>query len=296
LEGQYQIKAIAQGLEFKVITIGHDPVVDIQDPDVKKMVDNAHSDFHLGEFYKNLPGLTDRAAQISFFLALMQQYPGSLYQIGQKTGGMDGATLLGIPTVYIEYGSNNKNARMCQWVKQMPFYKDVNINKPPSLLGKAILKLENSIRNLDPKSMDNNISSFWKGIKYPDKTLRWRLIALTHLFGPNFGLDGQDLKEIDGKDLEKAREWVNTFDNKGLQVLWKEWTQKMNKMKTTDLESCQTYRGYSEEDRTNITNVLRDMRDNYKNPDKGAIVRDPWGSYVTRKTLEKALSQKSQLA
>lgn len=215
LRGQKQLLDMANKLQCQVITIGHDPNPELE---TKTDMDNAHSkDCHLGEFYKTAPITSDRDTQISFFLALMQQYPGRLYQIGQKTGGMDGAALLGIPTIYIECDSINPGARMSGWVDKVPFYRDANIFDPPSLLGKAVFKLRKwmiweqdnnkiTVQDTHASWYKGYESDFYNRILFP-RPARFRLIALLYLLGKAITAIDKDLdRKLQGElQMEQER-------------------------------------------------------------------------------------------
>ncbi|PVG03819.1 hypothetical protein CPB86DRAFT_848840 [Serendipita vermifera] len=143
--GQGQLLNLAKGLDLEVITIGHDPASHRNETGV-------HADYHLGEFYQNglLTG-KNRAAQVSFFLAMMQRYPGKLIQIGQKTGGMDAAALVGIPTVYIEDKRSPTTERMERWTETVPYYRRALVEDPPTSLGKALRRLNLAFEAEDKK-------------------------------------------------------------------------------------------------------------------------------------------------
>jgi hypothetical protein len=85
----------------------------------------------VGEFYKQAPISGDRATQQSFFLELIEKYPRRLYQLGKKTRGMDGAALLGIPTLYLEHVESNAIKGMDKWSDgTLPYYKYVVTKQP----------------------------------------------------------------------------------------------------------------------------------------------------------------------
>jgi len=246
-----------------VITIGHDLdlkgeglISEKKDPSLEEMVEKSHSSlFHLGEFYKTHPITDNRATQISFFLDLMKLYPERLYQIGQKTGAMDGGALLGIPTVYIEWGSNNVKARMKDWVakgSKGPLCLNVDIDMPPSLLGKAVVHLQKSIENGGPiaKPPGDKINEFWRSIKRPDKPLKWRLIALLHFLGDKIE-GGKDHCKDDHNAAKKYLE-----QQSDLQRLWRIWTRQM----ITEQLLLPDNRGYSKADRDKIEEQLKKIQ------------------------------------
>lgn len=128
-QGQRQIHDLLTKLKYNVVTVGHGP----------RGSQPFKATFDVGEFYKQAPISGDRATQQSFFLSLMEKYPGRLYQIGQKTGGMDGAALLGIPTVYLEPTGSGATARMKKWSDgTLPYYRDVEIAQPAPAVVRAM--------------------------------------------------------------------------------------------------------------------------------------------------------------
>ncbi|KAF2802048.1 uncharacterized protein BDZ99DRAFT_469094, partial [Mytilinidion resinicola] len=130
VQGQRQINDVLISLGLNVVTIGHGP----------RGSQPFKGHFDVGEFYKeaDTPIKSDRATQQSFFLALMEKYPGRVYQIGQKTGGMDGAALLGIPTIYLEHNGSAAIKRMAKWTNgQLPFYRNVITEQPAPAVVRA---------------------------------------------------------------------------------------------------------------------------------------------------------------
>ena len=133
LLGQKQLLLMAEktlGM-FDVISVGHDPAGSTEK-------DWVHAKCHIGEFYLKSSIGSSRGRHLSFMFALMQKYPGKLFQIGQKTGGMDAGAMVGIPTLYIEDSGSWSNARMQTWVGRVPFYESALVNEPPTLLGRAL--------------------------------------------------------------------------------------------------------------------------------------------------------------
>ena len=96
-----------------------------------------------------------RGGQLSFFLALMEHYPGRLYQIGQKTGAMDAAALVGIPTVYIEDVDSPASGRMENWINAVPFFRRARIKEPPTVLGKAMRSIDRVMKAPRTKASQN---------------------------------------------------------------------------------------------------------------------------------------------
>ena len=131
--GQKQLWLMAEttlGM-FDVITVGHDPAGSLEK-------DWVHAKSHLGEFYLKKSIDSSRGRQLSFMLALMQKYPGKLFQMGQKTGGMDAGAMAGIPTLYIEDEGSGPKTRMVSWVGSVPFYECALVMEPPTFLGRAM--------------------------------------------------------------------------------------------------------------------------------------------------------------
>ena len=143
--GQKQLLLMAEktlGI-FDVITIGHDPAGSLEK-------DWVHAKYHLGEFYLKKSIDSNRGRQLSFMLALMQKYPGKLFQMGQKTGGMDAGAIAGIPTLYIEDEGSGTKTRMGRWVGNVPFYKCALVTEPPTFLGRALRATTAALQNLYP--------------------------------------------------------------------------------------------------------------------------------------------------
>lgn len=239
LIGQKQLIQIATDLKFRIITIGHEPKWEL----VQNLNAARSSTAHLGEFYEVAPITKDRATQISFFLALMEQYPGMLYQMGQKTGGMDGAALVGIPTVYIECDSRNDQARMSKWVNKVPFYQDANIVQPPSILGKAIFSLNKEIIGGTPEEKEKmNIhgfkdkiksSPFWSTLGQP-KEIRFSIIALLRYIWTSTEAINEAL-ENQGEKLNEVLKKMTIYED--LKNLLKgNWGEKLKELKSGDQE------------------------------------------------------------
>jgi hypothetical protein len=129
--GQNQLVRAGLDLGFEVITLG-----DILPEKLTKVTNEAP--FQLGHFWNGEP-LEDRgrAWQCAFFAALMQRYPGRLYQIGQKTGAMDYMALLGVPTIYIEDAKipTAASKRMLTWTgdNSIQLYRRLEVSNLPVL-------------------------------------------------------------------------------------------------------------------------------------------------------------------
>ena len=98
---------------------------------------NPHAGVHLGEFWRDEQFKDKgRPGQGSLFASIVRNY--KVVQIGQKTGGMDSAALLGMPTVYIEDTRSSSLYRMKKWAEVMDRYKGAYIIEPPTQLGKVM--------------------------------------------------------------------------------------------------------------------------------------------------------------
>ena len=128
--GQTSLIARGQALGLTVITVGHDPDGGT----------TPRGNIHLGEFWKdpNSPfhgqGRPGQGSLYARFLALRHR----VVQVGQKTGGMDNAALIGVPTVYIEDVDSFSIKRMEKWSERMKRYQCAKITLPPTRVGKAI--------------------------------------------------------------------------------------------------------------------------------------------------------------
>ncbi|THG95387.1 hypothetical protein EW026_g6258 [Hermanssonia centrifuga] len=121
--GQQQIIDFSRKLDFTVITIGHDLL----------NAENPRGDVHFGEFWTEDPFVDHgRPGQASLYYNLLNNY--NIVQIGQKTGGMDYAALVGVPTIYIEDVRSPSLARMQKW-KEMRRYKGAIVSQPPTIAG-----------------------------------------------------------------------------------------------------------------------------------------------------------------
>ncbi|KAF2738958.1 hypothetical protein EJ04DRAFT_549490 [Polyplosphaeria fusca] len=134
-EGQLQLITMGRFLKYKVVTIGHDT-------DPEKWVGrpfNPKGDLHLGEFWREptfkFKDDTGRASQTSLYVNLAKRF--NVVQVGQKTGGMDNAALVGIPTIYIEDKRSPTSDRMKKWADVMTLYESAMIELPPTLDGKT---------------------------------------------------------------------------------------------------------------------------------------------------------------
>jgi hypothetical protein len=173
IQGQMQLNNLLTSMGADVITVGHGP----------RGGQPFAAAYDVGEFYKepNTPINGDRSTQQSFFLALMEKYPGRLYQIGQKTGGMDGGALLGIPTIYLEHKNSPQLRRMQKWSNgSMPFYKGVLMDQPAPAVVRAY-------RAQLPTSLDSSSYGAWKNTVDPILRARARLAAMFYAFPNQMG-------------------------------------------------------------------------------------------------------------
>jgi hypothetical protein len=135
------IKEVGSKTKRRVITIGHDP----PSPSTKK---TPTGEVHLGEFWTNPaqgnPFLgKGRPGQTNFYYLLARRH--DVVQVGQKTGGMDNAALVGMRTVYLEDADSPQRFRMQKWVDAMPHYKGALLTEPPKRVAKAIRYYERTV-------------------------------------------------------------------------------------------------------------------------------------------------------
>ena len=191
-EGGSDVKGQEQLLEIllpmsAVITIGHD----------NASGKGCHSqEYHLGEKFFKKDGIKDngRGEQLSFFLPLLERYPGRLYQIGQKTGAMDAAVLVGIPTGYIEDVDSPAKGRMKYWTNKVPFFRRAQIKEPPSVLGKSMRSLDWEIKGLQDNKVQNLPTFRLKDTNTPMPRDQWRRIAMLYqgLIELSWDTEGQE--------------------------------------------------------------------------------------------------------
>ncbi|KAK7452780.1 hypothetical protein VKT23_012183 [Stygiomarasmius scandens] len=132
--GQKQIIQWGTKNGYIIVTISHDP------SGWHKTPQDGHAKIHLGEFWNAEPFKAfGRPGQTSLYVALLRNY--KIVQVGQKTGGMDNAALVGIPTVYIEdtVSLELSGGRMKRWSDEPKMlYKGAIITQPPGAFGKAL--------------------------------------------------------------------------------------------------------------------------------------------------------------
>jgi hypothetical protein len=132
ITGNQDLIGLAAGQDRIPITIGHDPRVGKQTP---------RGQIHLGEFWSNQNSKNPflgkgRPGQTNFYKLFHDMC--DVIQVGQKTGGMDNAALVGMRTVYIEDVDSPQRSRMTKWSSVMPHYRGALISRPPKRLGQAI--------------------------------------------------------------------------------------------------------------------------------------------------------------
>jgi hypothetical protein len=276
VQGQTQINTLLTELNYNVITIGHGP----------RGSQPFRATFDVGEFYKQAPISSDRATQQSFFLALMEKYPGRLYQLGQKTGGMDGAALLGIPTLYLEHANSNAIGRMRKWSNgTLPYYRCVVTEQPASAVGRA---MEGKI----PEDTQKKYSGYhgWKSSTDPLQRARARLAVMLYTYPRQMGEDKfvPDDKKPTNKNLEEERfakifNFVKDIPDPALQedkddpAKDGEWTRKIQCVnQSMDNETS----GYSDNDQGDIKTAIEKLVGDYSAA-KNAVVRTA-GAYQTR--------------
>ncbi len=130
--GNQQLVDLAAKLDRIPITVGHNPPSGRETP---------HGKIHLGEFWNNTDPSNPftgqgRAGQTSFYALFHARH--DVIQVGQKTGGMDNAALVGMRTVYIEDVRSPQQHRMTKWSQVMAHYRGAAIAQPPKRLGKAL--------------------------------------------------------------------------------------------------------------------------------------------------------------
>ena len=293
VQGQEQINQLLSSLGFNVITVGHGPRGNLP----------FRAQFDVGEFYKQAPITSDRATQQSFFLALMEKYPGRVYQIGQKTGGMDGAALLGIPTIYLEPKGSAAIQRMKKWSDgTLPFYRSVILDQPAP----AIVRV---LKGFIPRTTD---SDEWKLSADPLLRARFRLAAMLLVYPAKMGVDDFLPKALPNKprgiptgekeELWKAQvtktenedrfkrivKWVkerpdtDVREDKNDPGLDGKWTKRVQFVSQADLGPGTA--GYSDKDLGEIKKEIQDLIHKYST-EKAAVLRTA-RAYETRYEAE----------
>ena len=207
----------------------------------------------------------------------MARYPGRLYQIGQKTGAMDAAALVGIPTVYIEDEGSPAKGRMANWIGAVPFFRCAVIKEPPTVLGKAMRSLDREIKQLQgpPKLAVQIPTSRQKDANTPMPRDQWRRIAMLYqgLIEPFSNAKGQHSDPI----------LITNACFAANQATLKIWDDQIKALTTKQLKTAikaNLFAGYSPKDLTIIKRVFEEVRADYQKA--GSIIRNKGGNYVRR--------------
>jgi hypothetical protein len=247
--GQIQLLELGTKAGFNVFTIGHGPTGG------RAPVDN--SGRSLGEFYNNEPIKAEgRAGQISFFLALKEKFPGDIVQLGQKSGGMDAAALLGIPTIYIEDKKSPNPERMKEWINTVPGYHRAFIDEPPSPLGRALRKMPSSIEGSKTAKVPPDV-----------RILAWVWLLTTA--EPKGNPDQEASKKENLTRLKEGAEltlpvespfekWVEKIPEayKTKESALREWLKSMQLLNPDQLQLCGIPSGYGKDDLEKIKQEL----------------------------------------
>ena len=260
LIGQRQLLDMAAALDFDVITVGHDP----KNVPPEQFV---HAPCHIGEFYRQPSVGPSRSRQLSFMMALMSKYRGNLYQIGQKTGGMDAGAMAGMPTLYIEDQGSPTKTRMETWTTRVPFYRCGLVTEAPTLLGRALRQLWKDCPGLMEKAAtDTATCRRWAVYCY--------LLELTSGNVPDYeGLKNQidPLPDSVGYDAQALATAAP-----GLDAQIATMTAALNP------PQCRL-RGYNDYDLALIQSTLVGLVEQYRQ--NTTIVRDTDGTYKARSAL-----------
>ena len=242
-----------------------------------------HSKYYLGEdfFKEGSIKIKGRGGQLSFFLALMEHYPGRLYQIGQKIGAMDAAALVGIPTVYTEDVDSPASGRIENWIGAVPVFRRALINEPPTVLGKAMRSLDKVIKRLQEKSKQPLPTCRQKDPNMPMPRDQWRRIVMLYqgLIEPSCDAEGQ---ESDADRINRIMTITKKcFDAN--EAIRENWDQQIKALTPTQLETSQKtkpFPGYTQEDLNTIKDVFDRVVEDYSKT--GSIIRNAEGKYVAR--------------
>ena len=250
------------------ITLGHD----------NASAQGYHSAYPLRENFYKKPPIQNKGpgGQLSFFLALMERYPGRLYQIGQKTGAIDAAALVGIPTLYIEDKDSPASSRMENWTKKVPFFCRAQIEEPPTVLGKAMRSIDREIKELRDYRVEQVLPSSPQ--KDPITSMprdQWRRIAVLYqgLIEPFSAAKGQ---KSDPVTITNACFTANqaTLDK------WDEQIKALTPEQLKESTKTRLFPGYSQKDLEVIKKSLLVFVKVIRKT--GSIIRNQEGKYVPR--------------
>jgi hypothetical protein len=279
VQGQAQINTLLTKLNYNVITIGHGP----------RGSQPFRATFDVGEFYNQTPISGDRATQQSFFLALMEKYPGRLYQLGQKTGGMDGAALLGIPTLYLEHAKSNAIKRMEKWSDgTLPYYRCVVTKQPAPAV---VLAMEGDIpeeKHPEDRPKIYSGKEGWRSSMDPLQRARARLVVMLYQYPRLMGKDefapeNKETKKMKEVRFAKIVDFVKALPDSDLQEdmddpakdgVWTKAVQSVNQ--SMDIKQA----GYSCDDRERIKAAIKELVGDYSAA-TNALLRTA-GGYQTR--------------
>ncbi|KIX99582.1 uncharacterized protein Z520_05158 [Fonsecaea multimorphosa CBS 102226] len=297
---------------YEVISIGHNSK---NGTDKERKESRAPCD--LGEFYiidAEQKTFMSRATQNALLAALMERYPGNLYQLGQKTGGMDHAALIGMPTLYIEEDGGISGGRMRPWRDLGPklMYCQAMVEEPPTFLGKAIHSLPKTT-GLEPPILLNMETELRKG--NPSFRAQWRMFAVLmklrsslgvfEYFSDLLNIDklSDDEKNSDLETEEKIKNEQNPDDQRKLKEEFelmrskrpsmkllnsvraaspdqrKEWYDEIQKINAT-MNGGLCPHGYLQNDLHKIEKGLETLIKEYQKKD--TIIRKLGGEYIAR--------------
>ena len=94
------------------------------------------TDPYLGEFWNHPAYPKDvkaegRIGQLRVFSLLATEEGYDVVNVGMRSGAIEGPALIGLPTIYLEETGNEQSQRMEKWLKTLPSYFRVIIDRPP---------------------------------------------------------------------------------------------------------------------------------------------------------------------
>lgn len=94
------------------------------------------TDPHLGAFWKHekYPAAVKaegRIGQLRLFSLLAASHDYDVVNVGMRSGAIEGPALVGLPTIYLEESGNPQSERMEKWLRALPNYFRVIIDRPP---------------------------------------------------------------------------------------------------------------------------------------------------------------------